>query len=175
MRYLQTAVEHNVTPTTIMQHPEEGNMEIDKANYLISQFQKNNEEKRLGSVEIVKVILSIVSVLLTVLATLETINPQPLSFCEDQVRFLLKFAPYFFLFLCSGFCLYHLNYSLNTHHSNMTGLVSEALEKSKDFDSAYTYLQSNSTFPLPYIYKKALTIIFTLFTLGLISTVLRIV
>jgi len=152
-----------------------GNMEVNKTNYMLDQFRKHTEEKRLGCVEVVKTILSIVSVLIALLATLETINPHKPDLCSHPVEFVLKFLPYLFLFLCSGFCLHHLNYSLNTHHSKMNGLLVEAMEKSSSFEQAYNYLKQNPTFPAPYLYQKSLTIIFSLFTLGLVFTVARII
>lgn len=148
-------------------------MNNDKANYVLNLTQKHNDERRLGATEIVKVILSIVSVLLTVLVTLETPNPHSASLCGYPVEFLVRFAPYVFLLLCSGFCLYHLNYSLNTYHTKVLGLAVQASQESTDFAAAYDYLQRNSTFPLPYVFQKSLTIIFSLFTLALISTVFR--
>jgi hypothetical protein len=146
----------------------------EKQDFLMKLVVKHSDERRLGSVDIVKVILSIVSVLLTVLATIEVLPRQEMSLCSLPLQFLARICTYPLLLSCCAVCVYHLYYTLNQYNTKMALLVSTALDNCDSFESAYDYLKKNNTIDHPWLYKKSLLIIFALFGLSLLVILLRV-
>jgi predicted ABC-type transport system involved in lysophospholipase L1 biosynthesis ATPase subunit len=145
----------------------------EKLEYLTDLTLKHTNERRLGAADIVKVILSVVSVLLTVIATLGVGNQGEISLCEHPLQALAKYCTYPLLLACLVFCVHHLHYALNSYHTQMSALVNNAFEHSNDIDEAFEYLRKNNTFDHPWLYKNSLVIIFVLFAASLISILLQ--
>lgn len=145
----------------------------EKLEYLTNLMLKYTDERRLGAVDIVKVILSVVSVLLTVIATLGAGTQGEISLCTHPLQVLSKYCTYPLLLACLGFCVYHLHYALNSYHTKMSALVNNAFEHSNDIDEAFEYLRKNNMFDHPWLYKNSLVIILVLFGASLVSILLR--
>lgn len=134
--------------------------EQQKLDFMAEIASKHDELPRAGMAELIKVILSIASILLTVLATLEASKPQLYSFCEQPIIVTLRFSSYISLLLCICFCVYHLQYALNVFHTKMIELPNNAIQSSTTISEAWCKLKENNSVAHPYLYQKSIPIVF---------------
>lgn len=128
-------------------------------------FQKLDESRRMGAVDLVKVIVATASVLLTIFVSLLP-EGQTISYCENKYLFLISAATLLSLLICIAFGFYHLYYSLVGVFNDRFGEIRAVIDEK---DSINDLLQriSERKVNIPWLHKHSLKIVLVTFFMGI--------